>query len=40
MKVSWPKTQFMQFTFKQNEQGKGEPVNIMGEELDRDTHFK
>ena len=38
--VSRPKTQFMDFNFEQNQQGHREPVNILGEELERVTHFK
>ena len=42
MKVSRPKTQFMDFNnyFKQNQQGNREPVKKLGEELERVTHFK
>ena len=34
MRVSRPKTQFMDFTFGQNERGNREPVNVLGEELE------
>ena len=40
MTVSRPKTQFMDFNFEQSQQGNREPVNILGEELERVTHFK
>ena len=30
----------MDFNFKQNQQGNREPVKILGEELERVTHFK
>ena len=40
MRVSRPKTQFMDFNFEQNQQGNREPVNILGEELEIVTHFK
>ena len=40
MRVSRPKTQFMDFNFEQNQQGNREPVKILGEELERVTHFK
>ena len=40
MRVSRPKTQFMDFKFEQNQQGNREPVKIQGEELERVTHFK
>ena len=40
MRLSRPKTQFMDFNFEQNQQGNQEPVNILGEELERVTHFK
>ena len=40
MRVSRPKTQFMDFNFEQNQQGHREPVKILGEELERVTHFK
>ena len=33
-------TQFMDFNFKQSQQGNREPVKILGEELDRVTHFE
>ena len=38
MRVSRPKTQFMDFNFEQNQQGNREPVT--GEELESVTHFK
>ena len=34
MRVSRPKAQFMDFTFRQNERGNREPVNVLGEELE------
>ena len=40
MRVSRPKTQFIDFNFGQSQQGNREPVNILGEELERVTHFK
>ena len=51
MRVSRPKTQFMDFNFEQRkhpwwrsikktEKGNREPVKILGEELERVTHFK
>ena len=40
MRLSRPKTQFMDFNFEQNQQGNREPVKILGEELERVTHFK
>ena len=40
MRVSRPKTQFMDFNFEQSQQGNREPVKILGEELERVTHFK
>ena len=40
MRLSRPRTQFMDFNFEQNQQGNREPVNILGEELERVTHFK
>ena len=42
MKVSKPKTQFMDFNnyFEHNQQGNREPVKKLGEELERVTHFK
>ena len=40
MRVSRPKTQYMDFNFGQNQQGNREPVKILGEELERVTHFK
>ena len=40
MKVSRPKTQFMDFNFEQNQHGNREPVKILGEELEIVTHFK
>ena len=38
MRVSRPKTTFMDFTFEQNGQGNREPVKILVEELERVTH--
>ena len=40
MRVSRPKTQFMDFHFEKSQQGNREPVKILGEELERVTHFK
>ena len=40
MRVSRPKSQFMDFNFQQSQQGNREPVKILGEELERVTHFK
>ena len=40
MRVSRPKTQFMDFNFEQSQQGNRDPVKILGEELERVTHFK
>ena len=40
MRLSRPKTQFMDFNFEQNQEGNREPVKILGEELERVTHFK
>ena len=40
MRVSRPKTQFMGFNFEQSQHGNRERVKILGEELDRVTHFK
>ena len=40
MRLSRPKTQFMDVNFDQNQQGNREPVKILGEELERVTHFK
>ena len=40
MRVSRPKTQFMDFNFELNKQGNREPIKILGEELERVTHFK
>ena len=40
MRVSRPKTQFMDFNFEQSRQGNREPVKILGEELERVTHFE
>ena len=34
------KTQFMDFALRQNESGNREPMKIIGEELERVTHFK
>ena len=40
MRVSRPKTQFMEFSFEQNAQGNRPQVQILGEEVERVTHFK
>ena len=40
MRVSRPKTQFMDFSFEQNAQGNRPQVKIFGEEVERVTHFK
>ena len=40
MRVSRPKTKYMDFTFEHSKQGNREPLNILGEELERVTHFK
>ena len=40
MRVSRPNTQFMDFSFEQNAQGNRPQVNILGEEVERVTHFK
>ena len=40
MRVSMAKTQFMDFNCEHNQQGNREPVKILGEELERVTHFK
>ena len=40
MRISRPKTKFMDFNFVQNQQGNREPVKILGEELERVTNFK
>ena len=40
MRVSRPKTQFMDFSFEQNAQGNRPQVEILGEEVERVTHFK
>ena len=40
MRISRPKTQFIDFNLEQNQQGNREPVNILGEELERVTNFK
>ena len=40
MRISRPRTQFMDFKFEQNQQGNREPVKILGEELERVTNFK
>ena len=40
MRVSRPKTQFMDFSFEQNAQGIRPQVKILGEEVERVTHFK
>ena len=40
MRVSRPKTQFMEFSFEQNAQGNRPQVHSLGEEVERVTHFK
>ena len=40
MRVSRPKTQFMDFSFEQNAHGNRPQVKIVGEEVERVTHFK
>ena len=40
MRVSRPKTQFMDFSFEQNAQGNRTQVKILGEDVERVTHFK
>ena len=40
MRVSRPKTQFMEFSFEQNDQGNRPQLKILGEEVERVTHFK
>ena len=40
MRVSRPKTQFMDFSFEQDAQGNRPQVKILGEEVERVTHFK
>ena len=40
MRVSRPKTHFMDFSFEQNAQGNRPQVNILGEEVERVTPFK
>ena len=40
MRVSRPKTQFMDFSFEQNAQGNRPQVKSLGEEVERVTHFK
>ena len=40
MRVSRPKTQFMEFSFEQNAQGNRPHVQILGEEDESVTHFK
>ena len=40
MRVSRPKTQFMDYSFEQNAQGNRPQVKILGEEVERVTHFK
>ena len=40
MRVSRPKTQVMDFSFEQNAQGNRPQVKILGEEVERFTHFK
>ena len=40
MRISRPKTQFMDFSFEQNAQGNRPQVKILGEEVEGVTHFK
>ena len=40
MRVCRPTSQFMDFSFEKNAQGNRPQVNIIGEEVDRVTHFK
>ena len=40
MRVSRLKTQFMEFSFEQNAQGNRPQVQIIGEKVERVTHFK
>ena len=40
MRISRPKTQFMDFNFGQDNGQEREPVKILGEELQRVHHFK
>ena len=40
MRVSRPKTQFMELNFEHNQQGNREPVKILRGELERVTHLK
>ena len=40
MRVGRPKTQFTDFSFEQNAQGNRPQVKILGEEVERVTHFK
>ena len=40
MRISRPKTQFMDFNFGQDNDQEREPVKILGEELQRVHHFK
>ena len=40
MRVSKPKTQFMDFYVEPNAQGNRPQVKILGEEVKRVTHFK
>ena len=40
MRVSRPNTQFMDFSFEQNAQRNRPQVKILGEEVERVTHFK
>ena len=40
MRVSRPKTQFMDFSFEQNAHGNRPQVKILDEEVERLTHFK
>ena len=39
MRVSRPKTQFMDFSFEHNAQGNQPQLKILGEEVERVTHF-
>ncbi len=40
MRISRPKTKFMDFKFGQDNGQEREPVKIIGEELDSEYHFK
>ena len=40
LRVSRPKTQFIDFSFEQNAQGNRTQVKMLGEEVERVTHFK